>query len=153
MGARAACQLSTLGMFTTIIPSRPLPVPVNLRIRRPLGGGDALCVEAEDEAAVEAEVEVPPGFVAGVFPCASGAVAAALFAPDEVAVTAGFAPAEVALGAGAPLGTVTETVEPPPPPPPQPDNGAIANEARMIAPNLGGKLLIENPPSISLLDP
>jgi hypothetical protein len=95
---------------------------------------------------------VPPGFVAGAFPCALGAVAAGLFAPAEVAVTAGFAPAELAPGAGALLGTVTETVEPPPPPP-QPDNGAIAHEARRIAPTLGGKLLIEDPPSISLLDP
>lgn len=94
-----------------------------------------------------------PGFVAGAFPCARGAVTAGFFAPAEVSVTAGFTPAELAPGAGALLGTVTETVEPPPPPPPQPDNGAITNEARMIAPTLGGKLLIENPPSIGLLDP
>jgi hypothetical protein len=46
-----ACQLSTLWVRATIVPSRPFPDPVNLLSRCPLGGeeggGDATVLEVE----------------------------------------------------------------------------------------------------------
>jgi len=145
-----ACQLSTLCVCATIVPSRLFPDPVNLLSRCPLGadagGGDAAVLEVEGvvEAGPCPDVALVPLDRAGaVFPWVWVSGAACFEAPTDPL-----------LDVTALLVTVTEPAELLSP---QPASRAIASPTIKIAPTppehpLGNEL-IENLPRAEPIGP